>query len=491
MSSQGSSNTLAYEQEWPTIWESETTTPPGTPPRRVQTGFEVINTIVALRACLDEIVREASMPPKWYSQAHILPRVNTPYTSRQSETRPLSTPVATPQAIFNPPTIMPQLYVDAEGISLSRSGELSILILHVETTKVSHTYLLYLYVLGPVTFAIITSNGLDTLRPLLFDNRLPKVLFDCRMDSDALFGQFGVLLGGVIDLQLMRLATRNGGSRHLPSLGLCLEKDLDIPAEEQKWVDAAKSAGQRLWRPRCGGSMERFNDDPLHEDIVNYCVADAAYLPRLFEKYNNDAALKRSVDLGTRVCVWPSNGTIALPSPSPQTTTPSPSPLLRRGAETVRVDWIEDPKHRGTLHCFTTGTEMGSTTIAGYTYINHVCGYSAANAATAFNYTASSNGTYPHQYTRIGSPFGKDYIYSGGAERVVWYDMQLQGKTHANYAECRWAIEKIVLKGGCPDTGGTGGSSFGGWWQFEDDGSTVGVDPTHESASGRSRMEGQ
>ncbi|KAL8636229.1 MAG: hypothetical protein Q9226_009275, partial [Calogaya cf. arnoldii] len=62
---------------------------------------------------------------------------------------------------------------------------------------------------------------------------------------------------------------------------------------------------------------------------------------------------------------------------------------------------------------------MGATTIAGYTYVNHVCRYSAANAATAFNYTASANGTYQHQYTRIGSVFGKDGVYSGGAEHVV------------------------------------------------------------------------
>lgn len=57
------------------------------------------------------------------------------------------------------------------------------------------------------------------MKSLLEDNRLPKVLFDCRMDSDALFGQFGVLIGGVIDLQLMCLATQNGGPKHLPSLG--------------------------------------------------------------------------------------------------------------------------------------------------------------------------------------------------------------------------------------------------------------------------------
>ena len=31
--------------------------------------------------------------------------------------------------------------------------------------------------------------------------------------------------------------------------------------------------------------MQRFNDNPLHEDIIDYCVVDTAYLPRLFEAY--------------------------------------------------------------------------------------------------------------------------------------------------------------------------------------------------------------
>ena len=32
--------------------------------------------------------------------------------------------------------------------------------------------------------------------------------------------------------------------------------------------------------------MERFNDNPLLEDLISYCIVDAAYLPRLFERYN-------------------------------------------------------------------------------------------------------------------------------------------------------------------------------------------------------------
>ena len=108
-------------------------------------------------------------------------------------------------------TSTPELYVDAEGISLSRHGELSILIVHIETATFSHTYLLHVHVLGHRTFYMKSSCGKQSLKAIFEDNQIPKVLFDCRMDSDAMFGQYGVLLGGAIDLQLMCLATQDGG----------------------------------------------------------------------------------------------------------------------------------------------------------------------------------------------------------------------------------------------------------------------------------------
>lgn len=45
--------------------------------------------------------------------------------------------------------------------------------------------------------------------------------------------------------------------------------------------------------------------------------------------------------------------------------------------------------------------------------------------------------------------------------------------------------------GGCPWGGNTGEASHGGWFRFEDDGTTFGVDPTFESLSGRARNERQ
>ncbi|KAL8735185.1 MAG: hypothetical protein Q9166_001061 [cf. Caloplaca sp. 2 TL-2023] len=183
--------------------------------------------------------------------------------------------------------------------------------------------------------------------------------------------------------------------------------------------------------------------------------------------------------------------TLALPSQSPSLNTslsiiPSCSALVRRGGETITEYWDQDPKHRGTLHCFTTGTWLTATFIARASAIRDICGYSSANNDTAFTYQPFSNGSYPHEYIRAGSIIGKTWV---GFEDVVWYDMQLQGKRHARYGECKWVIEKIVLEG-CPMGGNTGDASQGGWFQFEDDGTTYGVDPTFES-NGRGASDGQ
>eukprot|EP00667_Euglena_gracilis_P018427 EG_transcript_19557 len=46
------------------------------------------------------------------------------------------------------------------------------------------------------------------MKELLEDPEFPKVMFDCRQDSDALFHQYGVRLCGVWDLQIVELSLR-------------------------------------------------------------------------------------------------------------------------------------------------------------------------------------------------------------------------------------------------------------------------------------------
>ena len=232
------------------------------------------------------VVKNVHIPPKLFSKAHSQPSVNRAYNKASSYDWNMTKPAEVLPRLFNVPRTVPELYVDAEGISLSRGGELSILIVHVETSHHVHTYLIHVHVLEYLAFSTASSNGIHSLRSILQDNRIPKVLFDVGMDSDALFGHYGVLLQGVIDAQVMKLAAMGGGSNFLPGLGRCLLEDLALNSDEAALIETAKKRGQELWRPCSGGSLERFNDNPLLQGIIDYCVVDAAYLPRLFEKYN-------------------------------------------------------------------------------------------------------------------------------------------------------------------------------------------------------------
>lgn len=306
MSCSDSSDTDFSNGDSPAPTNASTETTLTAPLQQTQPAYTIVNTPEALKACLDDILRETAIPPKLYSQSHSPRPTNRPSGSTQTQPISLSEPTSITPPLFHLPKSTPEIYLDAEGISLSRSGELSILILHIETATLSKTYLIHVHLLGRRTFFTKTTNGRHTLKSLLEDNRLPKVLFDCRMDSDALFGQFGVLIGDVIDLQLMCLATQNGGPKHLPSLGKCLSTDLRMTMEEHHRIDSAKARGQRIWQPKCGGSMQRFNDNQLHPDIIDYCIVDAAYLPTLFATYN--AALGNQVSLGRLDHLWPKVG---------------------------------------------------------------------------------------------------------------------------------------------------------------------------------------
>jgi exonuclease 3'-5' domain-containing protein 1 len=55
-------------------------------------------------------------------------------------------------------------------------------------------------------------------------------------------------------------------------------------AERSTW-NANKEKGLRLFAPEKGGRYEVFNDRPLAQAIVQYCVQDVQFLPRLWSTY--------------------------------------------------------------------------------------------------------------------------------------------------------------------------------------------------------------
>ncbi|ORY10439.1 ribonuclease H-like domain-containing protein [Clohesyomyces aquaticus] len=185
-------------------------------------------------------------------------------------------------AIANLPTHPPSLYIDLEGIDLSRHGTISILQLFV--LPHSRTYLIDIHNLRSAAFLTPSPKG-HTLKGILESAVVPKAFFDVRNDSDALYSLFNIDLAGICDIQLMELATRTASKRCVNGLARCMERNLSMTfAERQVWVDT-KEAGRKLFAPERGGSYEVFNVRPMPDAIRKYCMQDVQYLPRLWQLY--------------------------------------------------------------------------------------------------------------------------------------------------------------------------------------------------------------
>jgi exonuclease 3'-5' domain-containing protein 1 len=167
-------------------------------------------------------------------------------------------------------------------VHLGRHGTVSILQLLVSPQK--RTYLIDIHTLGSTAFSTAGING-QTLKMIFESETIPKVFFDVRNDSDALYSHFGIRLAAVHDIQVMEPATRRVHGKFVSGLSKCMEKDLLMTfAERQVW-QAAKEKGLNLFDPQRGGSYELFNVRPMSDDLSLYCAQDVQYLPRLWSTY--------------------------------------------------------------------------------------------------------------------------------------------------------------------------------------------------------------
>jgi exonuclease 3'-5' domain-containing protein 1 len=78
----------------------------------------------------------------------------------------------------------PSLYFDLKGIRLGRLGLISLVLLYVAPELM--TYIIDIHILGGDAFSTTNSTG-NSLKSVLESLKIPKVFFDIRNDSDALY----------------------------------------------------------------------------------------------------------------------------------------------------------------------------------------------------------------------------------------------------------------------------------------------------------------
>ncbi|KAK5711680.1 hypothetical protein LTR17_018261 [Elasticomyces elasticus] len=172
----------------------------------------------------------------------------------------------------------PSLYVDLEGNNLSRHGTLSLITILVEPRQ--KVYFVDVTTLKGKAFDTMGSDK-RTIRSILESKDILKVFFDIRNDLDALFGLHGVRVGGIEDLQLMELASRNFSKRCVNGLAKCIESDSTVGYAEKRDWQRVKDKGRILFDPARGGSYAVFDQRPMDQEVIDYCAQDVALMPHL------------------------------------------------------------------------------------------------------------------------------------------------------------------------------------------------------------------
>ena len=170
----------------------------------------------------------------------------------------------------------PSIYIDLEGINLGRKGSTSIVTVYVWPTD--QVYLVDIHTLGAAAFSTEGNTSKQSFQTILESEAFPKVFFDVRNDSDALYSEFGVRLAAIHDVQLMELATRQGSKEYLNGLTACICSHAGLGKQQQLEWTTGKSAGKEIFAT--------FNDRPLSRVQIDYCAQDVALLPKLWMVYN-------------------------------------------------------------------------------------------------------------------------------------------------------------------------------------------------------------
>lgn len=268
------------------------------------------------------------------------------------------------------PTQPPSIYLDIEGVDLSRHGSISIIQIFVPPRN--HVFLIDVFVLQEKAFCTSNSSGTN-LRSILESAQVPKVFFDVRNDSDALFAHFTISMQGVQDVQLLEVATRSYSKDRVTGLAMCIEKDAQLTSEASAAWKATKQKGRSKFAPEHGGSYEVFNVRPMLQDIIDYCTQDVVYLPLLWKIYTQKISVKwktceriqmsheASYEPNGRDKVWtpwanpakfvrsecPGNTRTNRPNRTMNTIVPTPSPITFHSKWTCTIccrDMQEDQK---------------------------------------------------------------------------------------------------------------------------------------------------
>ncbi|KAF5667454.1 3' 5' exonuclease [Fusarium heterosporum] len=143
--------------------------------------------------------------------------------------------------LSNKPT---SIFVDASGI-----GQNALTDLQVGVPSTNTLYIVNLVRLGTTALSKV-DESYPSLRAILESGKIWKAGFDIRDLSRLLYNQFNLSLGGIYDLQLMELASRDDGKSKKFLAGFAKCVDQDIPGSNDaklRWLTPSISTNMHMF----------------------------------------------------------------------------------------------------------------------------------------------------------------------------------------------------------------------------------------------------
>jgi len=143
------------------------------------------------------------------------------------------------------------------------------------------TFLVDIFVLKDLAFTL--SHNDISLQSLCESDKVVKVFFDVRSDSDALFNYYGISLNNTVDLQMMAyFQPTHPPRRALKSLAYCIEQDAGLSDGLVGEWKLTKDAGKAFFK---SADMDLFRRRPLSNALIQYYVGDVEHMAVLYDTY--------------------------------------------------------------------------------------------------------------------------------------------------------------------------------------------------------------
>ncbi|RAL14444.1 uncharacterized protein BO97DRAFT_309875, partial [Aspergillus homomorphus CBS 101889] len=180
------------------------------------------------------------------------------------------------------------LYIELQGVHLSREGTLSIMLVYLEALH--SVYIVDVQTLGVMAFSTpASSDGSTTLKTILESPNTPKVCFDVWYGADALYHHYQLSLQGIEDLQLMEYVASQGwlrGQGKLQRLGACITADAGLTvAEDRRWLELMDHGRSGSFDFSPAGGYHILHHRPLDPMYLRCCAASLVHLPKLRSRY--------------------------------------------------------------------------------------------------------------------------------------------------------------------------------------------------------------